>query len=92
MGRITPSFRQQLLKYLRELARKKGFYDRLKDKGHREAFNHIVKEAWSGESAAMTNSDIHCITDITNLMANIHVMKCIIELREEIDELEKKLK
>jgi hypothetical protein len=76
MGRITPSFRQQFHKVIEELRRSSGFQNRLINLEHKKAFDLLLKEAWSAENAAMSTSGIPCVTDILNLMANVHNKKC----------------
>ena len=91
MGRITPSFRQLYLEYVKRLKRQSGFQDTLLDPDHRRAFDLLLKEAWSAENAAMANAGIPCITDIMNLMANVHNTKCIEDLRQKILKLEMRI-
>ena len=69
---------------------------------HKKALDLLLKEAWSAENAAVSNSGIPCIIDILNLMANVHNKKCnennlkrietnnkgIEELKEKLRELE----
>jgi len=93
MGRITPSFRQIFLQFIKELKfRNNHFYKALKDPEYQKAFDQLLKEAWSAEGAAMSQSGIHCITDILNLMANVHNRKCIEEVRNRLKELERCIK
>ena len=90
MGRITPSFRRVFQNTIFQLYKKNGFYHALKDPGHQRAFISLVKTL-SSEYAAMWNSDIFCIEDIMNLMANIHVRTCINQLEVDIARLEQLL-
>ena len=92
MGRITPSFRQQFKSLIEELKRSSGFLNTLLSLEHKKAFNLLLKDAWSAESAALTTSRIPCVLDALNLMANVHNKKCIEELRKKILELESFLK
>lgn len=64
----------------------------LKDPEYQKAFDQLLREAWSAESAAMSQSGIYCITDILNLMANVHNRKCIEEVKSRIKELERSIK
>ena len=92
MGRITPSFRQLYQKQIEELKRSSGFQNTLLNLEHKEAFDLLIRDAWSPEDAALSNAGVPCILDILNLMANVHNKKCIEELRERILELEQRLK
>jgi len=91
MGRITPSFRQLYQRLLEELRRPGGFQDTLLDPEHRRALDQLVKEAWSAENAALSNSGIACLLDILNLMANIHNKKCNSALGDEVEKLKQRL-
>ncbi|MEM2921520.1 MAG: hypothetical protein QXF26_04295, partial [Candidatus Bathyarchaeia archaeon] len=91
MGRITPSFRQLYQRQLEMLRRPGGFRDTLLDPEHRRALDQLVKEAWSMENAALSNSGIACLLDILNLMANIHNKKCNNTLMNEIERLKQRL-
>jgi hypothetical protein len=88
MGRITPSFRQQFKLLIEELRRSNGFQNTLLSLEHKKALDMLLKEAWSAEDAAMSNSGIPCVLDILNLMANVHNKKCVEELRKKVLELE----
>jgi hypothetical protein len=92
MGRITPSFRQLFKKQIAELKKKRGFQDTLVSREHRKALNLLLRDAWSAESAALSNACIPYVLDALNLMANVHNKKCIEELEKEILELECLLK
>jgi hypothetical protein len=92
MGRITPSFRQLFKKQIAELKRKRGFQNSLFGREHRKAFDLLLKDAWSAESAALSNACIPYVLDALNLMANVHNKKCIEALEKEIFELEGLLK
>jgi hypothetical protein len=89
MGRITPSFRQLYHQQVEEL--KRGFQHTLLDRSHREAFNLIIKEAWSTEGHAMANAGVPCTLDIMNLMANVDNKKVIVQLRARIREYEERI-
>jgi hypothetical protein len=91
MGRITPSFRQLYLRQIEDLKKSAGFQDTLIDREHRQAFDLLLRDAWSPEDAAMSNAGVPCILDILNLMANVHAKKCIQELQDRILELEKRI-
>ncbi|MBO3803123.1 MAG: hypothetical protein JTT11_04510 [Candidatus Brockarchaeota archaeon] len=86
MGRITPSFRQLFESQVEGL--RKNFQNALLDPKHREAFNLLLKEAWSAEGHAMSNSGVPVTLDAMNLMANVHNRKCVAELRRALEELE----
>lgn len=88
MGRITPSFRQLFLKEVERLRKK--FQPALVDPEHRRAFDELIR-TWSGESAAMTQSNIPATLDALNLLANVHTRAEIEGLRGRLEELEGKL-
>ena len=90
MGRITPSFRRVFQNTIFQLYKKNGYYHSLKEPGHQHAFMSLVK-ALSSEYAAMWNSGIFCVEDVINLMANIHVRVCIIQLERDVSRLEQVL-
>lgn len=92
MGRITPSFRQLFRKQIAELKSRRGFQNSLLSREHRKALDLLLKDAWSAENAALSNSCIPYVLDALNLMANVHNKKCIKELEKEILELESHLK
>lgn len=92
MGRITPSFRRQFQSLIKELKGSNGFHNNLLSPEHRKAFDLLLKDAWSAEDAALSNSGIPCVLDALNLMANVHNKKCVEELRKKVLELEKVLK
>ena len=92
MGRITPSFRQQFQNLIEELKESSGFQNTLISREHKNAFDLLLKDAWSAEDAAMANSGIPCVMDALNLMANVHNKKCVEELRRKLQELERVLK
>ncbi len=89
MGRVTPSFRQLYHAQIQEL--KKHFQNTLLDLGHREAFNLLLKEAWTPEDHALSNAKVPYVLDVLNLMGNVHLMKEIAALRRKTKELEAKL-
>jgi len=91
MGRITPSFRQQFQNLIADLKRRGGFQDSLISLEHKKAFDLLLTEAWSAESASMSNSGIPCITDVLNLLANVHNKKSVEELWRKLQELERVL-
>lgn len=72
--------------------RNNSFYKTLLDPKHKQAFDQLLKEAWSQEGAAMTNSGIPYILDILNLMASVHNKRCIEELKKLVIEQEKRLR
>ena len=89
MGRITPSFRQLFHSEVEEL--KRYFQKTLLDKGHVEAFNLLLREAWSAEDHAMGVSNVPYPLDIMNLMANVHNMKCVEQVRKGLRDGEGKM-
>jgi len=90
-GQITLSFRQQFHQLINNLKKSSGFQNTLINLEHKKAFDLLLEEAWSAESAAMAQSGIPCIMDITNLMANVHNKKCNEELKRKLAELERVL-
>ena len=90
MGRITPSFRQLYHQQVDDL--KQGFQRTLLDISHREAFDLIIKEAWSTEGQAMANAGVPCTLDIMNLMANVHNKKVIAQLQAQIKEYNERIR
>jgi hypothetical protein len=90
MGRITPSFRQLYHQQVDDL--KQGFQRTLLDISHREAFDLIIKEAWSTEGHAMAAAGIPCTIDIMNLMANVDNKKVITQLRAQITEYDERIR
>jgi hypothetical protein len=96
MGRMTPSFRQVYQMVLERL--RKQYVPLLRDRGRREAFEILLKEAWDAEHAAMANSQLPLVLDAMNLTANVHntaeltqVRKEMDSLRQRLDDLERKL-
>lgn len=87
MGRITPSFRQRYGVTIDEL--KAGFQNSLIDLGHREAFDILLKEAWSMEQVAMGNSNLPTVLDALNITGNVHNRKIIESLLRRLKEKEK---
>ena len=92
MGRITPSFRQLFKRQIAELKKRQGFQNSLMSREHKKAFDLLLKDAWSAESAALSNSCIPYVLDTLNLMANVHNRRCIEEVEKEILALENLLK
>ena len=82
VGRITPSFRRLLLAEIERLH--KRFRPSLRDPRLQEAFDALIK-VWSGESAAMMQSNLPYPLDAMNLLANVHC-------RAELEWLEERLK
>jgi hypothetical protein len=87
MGRVTPSFRQTYQELLERL--RKNYVEMLRDEGHREAFDALLREAWDREHAAMANSELPLVLDALNLTANLHNQSEIQRLKRRLDELEK---
>ncbi len=85
MGRVTPSFRQLYKAQIEEL--KKHFQSILLDLGHKEAFDSLVRDAWTAEDHALSNARVPTVLDVLNLMANVHNQKCINSLRKELKEI-----
>ena len=67
--------------------RNHSFYYTLRDPEHRIAFDRLLREAWSTENAAMSQSNILPITAIMNLTSWVHVAKCNEDLRKQQKEL-----
>jgi hypothetical protein len=84
MGRITPSFRQLYEETISEL--RTELQAALVDLGHKNAFDHLLKEAWNPEQAAMGNSTLPTVSDKLNVMASIHNRKLIASLAKELKE------
>jgi len=89
MGRIRPSFRQLFESQVEELRR--SFQNTLLDLNNREAFNLLLKQAWSAEGHAMANSGVPCVLDVMNLMANVDNRRCVEELRRALRKFEGRL-
>jgi KaiC/GvpD/RAD55 family RecA-like ATPase len=92
MGGNTSLFKQKFQKQIDELKNSIGFQNNLINLEHKEAFDFLLKGAWSVENAAMSNSGVLCIMDILNLMANVHNKKCIENLCKRYIKLERRLK
>jgi len=82
LGRITPSFRQLYEETISEL--KTELQSALVDLAHKNAFELLLKEAWSPEQAAMGNSTLPTVSDKLNIMASIHNRKLIAALVKEL--------
>ncbi|MFQ5951745.1 MAG: hypothetical protein ACE5KH_06655, partial [Candidatus Geothermarchaeales archaeon] len=89
MGRVTPSFRQIYQALIEEL--RKHFQKTLLDPNHREAFDVLLREAWTREDHAMGNAKVPYALDVMNLMGNVHLMGEVVRLRKELSEMEEKL-
>jgi len=89
MGRTTPTFRQLLESQVEGL--KRGFQNALLDLNHREAFDRLLGEAWCAEGHAMSNTRAACVLDAMNLMANVHNMKCVEQVRKGLRDGEGKM-
>lgn len=89
MGRIRPSFRQLFESQVEELRR--SFQNTLLDLNNKEAFNLLLKQAWSAEGHAMANSGVPCVLDVMNLMANVDNRRCVEELRRALRKFEGRL-
>lgn len=92
MGHVTPSFRKRFQSLVEELKGSDGFQNTLIKLEHKQAFDLLLKEAWSAEDAAMSNSGIPCLMDVLNLIANVHNKKCVEELKKKVVKLERFLK
>ncbi len=55
-------------------------------RGHKNAFDLLLKEAWNPEQAAMGNSTLPTVCDKLNVMAAIHNRKLIAALVRELRE------
>ncbi len=85
MGRVTPSFRQLYKAQMEEL--KKHFQNTLLDLGHKEAFDSLIRDAWTAEDHALSNARVPTVLDVLNLMANVHNQKCVNSLSRELKEI-----
>ena len=92
MGHITPSFRQKAQRQNSELKKSRGFQNSLIKFEHKKAVDLLVKEAWSAEDTAMSNSGIPYVLDVFNLRANVHTKRCNEKLRRKFEKLESILK
>jgi hypothetical protein len=90
MGRVTPSYRQTYQEFLERI--RKNYVEMLRDEGHREAFEALLREAWDREHAAMANSELPLVLDALNLTANLHNQSEIQRLERRLEELEKNLR
>ena len=91
MGRITPSWRNIYHRQIFHLQKRKGFYHKLRDNAHQEAFNQLLR-AWGRESAALSNANIPAMLDVLNLMANIHATRQLEALKQEAEALRQRLR
>jgi hypothetical protein len=90
MGRITPSFRQLYEETVAEL--KSELQAAMVDLGHKNAFDLILKDAWSREQAAMGNSTLPTVCDKLNLIASIHNRKLTAAMAKELKDKDMKIK
>jgi hypothetical protein len=90
MGRITPSFRQLYEETVAEL--KSELQSAMVDLGHKNAFDLILKDAWSREQAAMGNSTLPTVCDKLNLIASIHNRKLTSAMARELKEKDTQMK
>ena len=90
MGRITPSFRQLYEETIAEL--KSELQAAMVDLGHKNAFELLLKDAWSREQAAMGNSTLPTVCDKLNLIASIHNRKLTAAMARELKENDVKIK
>lgn len=90
MGRVTPPARYLFLQQLEDL--KKQFRSVLSESKHREAFDLLAREAWSPEQAAVVEPSIPSLIDALNLVAGVHTMGCIEEIRLELKSLREEIK
>jgi hypothetical protein len=90
MGRITPSFRQLYEETVAEL--KSELQSAMVDLGHKSAFDLILKDAWSREQAAMSNSTLPTVCDKLNLIASIHNRKLTAAMSKELKDKDMKIK
>lgn len=89
MGRITPSFRQLYEETISEL--KSELQSAMVDLGHKSAFDLILRDAWSREQAAMSNSTLPTVCDKLNLIASIHNRKLTATMARELKEKDVKI-
>lgn len=85
MGRQTPSFRRLLLAEIERLY--KRFRPKLRDPRLQKAFDALIKE-WSKEAPSMMVSNISTPLDAMNLLANVHTMAELNQLRGELQKLQ----
>ena len=90
MGRITPSFRQLYEETVAEL--RSELRSAMVDLGHKNAFDLILKDAWSREQAAMGNSTLPTVCDKLNLIASIHNRKLSAAMARELKEKDIEIK
>jgi len=90
MGRITPSFRQLYEETVAEL--KSELQAAMVDLGHKSAFDSILKDAWSREQAAMSNSTLPTVCDKLNLIASVHNRKLTAAMARELKDKDLKIK
>jgi hypothetical protein len=90
MGRITPSFRQLYEETVAEL--KSELQSAMVDLGHKNAFDLLLKDAWSREQAAMGNSTLPTVCDKLNLIASIHNRKLTATMARELKEKDIQMK
>jgi len=89
MGRITPSFRQSYQELLDKL--RKNYVELLRDSGHKENFDQLVREAWDREYAAMSNAELPLVLDTLNLTANVYNKGEIEKLRKALEEKDSRI-
>lgn len=89
MGRITPSFRQLYEETVAEL--KSELQAAMVDLGHKNAFDLILKDAWSREQAAMGNSTLPTVCDKLNLVASVHNRKLTATMARELKDKDIKI-
>lgn len=90
MGRVTPSFRRQYLAQVEKL--KKRFQEALLNPEDREAFNLLIRDAWTPEDHALGNVGAPTVLDSLNLMANVHNKRVVEALRRRVEELEERVR
>jgi hypothetical protein len=90
MGRLTPSFRQLYEETVAEL--RSELQSAMVDLGHKNAFDSLLRDAWSREQAAMSNSTLPTVCDKLNLIASIHNRKLTETMIKDLKEKDLKIK
>ena len=85
MGRLTPSFQRLLVAEMERLY--KRFRPKLRGPRLQKAFDALIKE-WRKEAPSMMVSNISTPLDAMNLLANVHTMAELDQLRGELQKLQ----
>jgi hypothetical protein len=74
MGRITPSWRTIYHRTIDRLRRRTGFYQKLREKQHQEAFNLLLR-VLGRESAALGNANVPAMMmEIKTLISSLKLV------------------